>query len=909
MMQPSALPCVIYAPPSTGCCDPPALPPVAPIVPFNAAGLSAIRYRIGTFTSFRRAMLDTIPSPDLLRGLANPNIPPNPFAAWREGMDDDYQTTFVELWAYLADILTFYQERIANEAYLPTATQRDSLLRLAQLIDYRPNPGAASAASVAFFVEPKKTVAIPSGFRIGARPQPGTPPLTFEVAAAIQAIGEHSAIPVAQTYVADQFAASIVRFGIVRSGIVQVAMRTVVLQGTATRLSAGDYVLLVANATSTSPSRYLRQLVSVAVDPKARITTVSWSEVPVLSYTDVKLYALRLKVAPLGSRAPAFDLLPSTLTNTDQQHPKAIYNGRSWDDPKAQNTEYYLPAPDDDAGTKCLYLDAVYAAATGSSDRQGWVALLADNQTPAIFSVTDARPVTKLAYALTAHVTRLTLTGENGTGIPSGTFPIRSTLVLTGAEELPIQTNLPLPKISGTSIVLDGRFPQLQAGQLVVIRGPEFDSKAQVPTTIVAAETNTIAAAPLVDPAGNTTTIQLKTGLVKSYVPAGTTVLANVTSATQGETVRNEILGSGAGTANQTFALKQQPLTYLPSTDPASPSPVTSTLMVTVNQVRWNEQPTLLNSAANAQDFTTWLDDTGQTTVTFGDGANGARPPTGTNNIRARYRKGLGAAGNVAADTIQRLVDSAPGLKRVTNPTPAFGGADRERLDQIRVNAPASVRTFGRAVSADDYAAVALTYPSVAKATAAWVRFVASTDSAVGPVRLVAVPQPYVQLTVAVDGQQGALDSEFKRSLRAFLDARRDPNVPLRIAGYAAVLVDLEATVDIDDHYARGATVAAALAALSPVNPPGAPPGYFAFARLAFGESIYLSAIYAALQAVPGVRDATIATLRRLPQDPDPTPAHDIFIRPTELAVIQTASGDSSGQLAITWGTGGYVDT
>ena len=76
----------------------------------------------------------------------------NPFAAWHEGTDGDYQTIFIELWAYLADILTFYQERIANEAYLGTATQRDSSLRLAQLIDYRPSPGAGASGSVAFTV-------------------------------------------------------------------------------------------------------------------------------------------------------------------------------------------------------------------------------------------------------------------------------------------------------------------------------------------------------------------------------------------------------------------------------------------------------------------------------------------------------------------------------------------------------------------------------------------------------------------------------------------------------------------------------------------------------------------------------------------------------------------------------------
>src|SRR5262245_30259735 len=110
-MSPLGPLCTLPPAPPAGCCDPPPAPPAAPIRPDNAPGLSAIRYRIGTFTTFRRAMLDAMAGPP----------PPPPFANWHEGTAGDYLTALVELWAYLADILTFYQERIYNEAYLPTA--------------------------------------------------------------------------------------------------------------------------------------------------------------------------------------------------------------------------------------------------------------------------------------------------------------------------------------------------------------------------------------------------------------------------------------------------------------------------------------------------------------------------------------------------------------------------------------------------------------------------------------------------------------------------------------------------------------------------------------------------------------------------------------------------------------------
>ena len=50
---------------------------------------------------------------------------------------DDFTIALLDGWATLADVLTFYQERIANELWLRTATERDSILRLAQLIGYR----------------------------------------------------------------------------------------------------------------------------------------------------------------------------------------------------------------------------------------------------------------------------------------------------------------------------------------------------------------------------------------------------------------------------------------------------------------------------------------------------------------------------------------------------------------------------------------------------------------------------------------------------------------------------------------------------------------------------------------------------------------------------------------------------
>src|SRR5262249_25865834 len=129
-----------------------------------------------------------------------------PFASWHEGADGDYQTIFIELWAYLADILTFYQERIANEAYIGTATQRGSLRLLAQLVDYRPAPGAGATGLVAFTVARGRAVAVPQGFRVASRAQPGQAAAVFETSSPLNARAEHNAIPLSAVAPTNQFA-------------------------------------------------------------------------------------------------------------------------------------------------------------------------------------------------------------------------------------------------------------------------------------------------------------------------------------------------------------------------------------------------------------------------------------------------------------------------------------------------------------------------------------------------------------------------------------------------------------------------------------------------------------------------------------------------------------------------------
>src|SRR5215471_17861088 len=109
----------------------------APLVVANRAGLSAIAYRVGTQPQFKASML---------AGLGQ--VPGLTTRA-----DDDFSVALLDAWACVADTLSFYQERIANESYLRTATERRSLVELGRLIDYEPRPGVAASVYLAFTLE------------------------------------------------------------------------------------------------------------------------------------------------------------------------------------------------------------------------------------------------------------------------------------------------------------------------------------------------------------------------------------------------------------------------------------------------------------------------------------------------------------------------------------------------------------------------------------------------------------------------------------------------------------------------------------------------------------------------------------------------------------------------------------
>jgi hypothetical protein len=331
------------------------------------------------------------------------------------------------------------------------------------------------------------------------------------------------------------------------------------------------------------------------------------------------------------------------------------------------------------------------------------------------------------------------------------------------------------------------------------------------------------------------TQLLLQNRLLNVYNRDTATVNANVGLASAGSSV-SEIMGSGsAATPNQSFTLRQSPLTYVQATTPTGRQ---STLQVTANQVKWTEVPTLYEEAPSKTVFSTLNQSDGTADVLFGDGVEGATLPTGQNNIQATYRVGSGLAGNVAAGAITTLIDRPLGVSGVVNPQAATGGQDPQSISDIRANAPLSVLTLGRAVSITDYQNFAASYAGIAKANAIWIPS--------GPGR-------GVFLTVAAAG--GAAlppGNPTLGKLVSSLQAYGNPLIPINAFTFLETLFSLSADLTYDPAYDQPTIQSAVQAALA-TN--------YSFANRTFGQGVSADEVAALIQAVPGVIAVNVKTL------------------------------------------------
>ena len=163
-----------------------------PAVIYNRPGLSQIAYRVGTQASFDASLVASLTDPDY-----------SAIAPLTTRETGDFTIALLDAFAVTADILTFYQERLANESYLRTAVQPRSVFELARLVGYQPSPGVSASAPLAITLNnaqgaPDPAV-IPAGTRVQSVPPAGQKPAVFDTSADLVARIVHNAIQTVPT--------------------------------------------------------------------------------------------------------------------------------------------------------------------------------------------------------------------------------------------------------------------------------------------------------------------------------------------------------------------------------------------------------------------------------------------------------------------------------------------------------------------------------------------------------------------------------------------------------------------------------------------------------------------------------------------------------------------------------------
>jgi hypothetical protein len=575
-----------------------------------------------------------------------------------------------------------------------------------------------------------------------------------------------------------------------------------------------------------------------------------------------EVYAFRVKSAPFGNNAP----LRSTVTEIAGNLKKSKVDFDEWTTNDVHETEDFVsPTGTETDPEICsvIYLD-------GGFDKilpESWVAvdtgaiikpednlheLQLANFPLLLARVSKADSISRGAYGLSGKTTRIELRAASGTGVApwlkkvnadskDNEFQvIRRTVVYAQSEllelaEEPIEEDICTTNENRGWIVLDGLYSQLKSGRWVIVEGERTDMVDAFENPIAGVKGIELGMLAEVvhdfDPEirGDTahTRIKLAADLQYCYARNQVTIYANVVRATHGET-RQEMLGSGDGSKTlQQFALKQNPLTYISA---PTRSGVESTLKVFVDDVEWHEAESIFGLEPTARRFVTTRNDAEVTTVIFGNGKQGARLPTGLENVRAKYRQGLGKAGNVAEGKITLLAARPLSVKEVNNPLKASGGANPETRDQARRNAPLAVMALDRLVSTSDYADLTRTFGGVGKAFS---------------VRLSDGIRELVHVTIAGAGDAPiAADSDVLRNLRLALTQFGDPALPVNVAVRDLVLLVISAGVRLLPDYVWEKVAPKIRAKLIET---------FSFEARELGQDVFLSEVISATQSVRGV--------------------------------------------------------
>jgi hypothetical protein len=876
----------------------------------NRPGLPRIAYRIGRYADFVEAIKREIDAAPAL-------------AAWTHRDPDDPGIALIEGAAILGDILSFYQEHYANEAYLRTAAWRESVAELVRLTGYRLAPGIGGRATFAFTVKGADPVTIRAGFPVKAELADVPLPADFQTDAELLAYPHLSRFNLYRS----RIYASIVHAGATVLELTSVAGATDSLSLAAFQLKKGDRLMLVpsepfwTSSGSKLGTQQVAQVVKVGAVTSALGRTLIEIEGAVHEtwYAPATAYRLGRAFRHFGHNAPpniisnatdaggtingatqsstTFDRhvypihdcinssasvpLPVTLVPLDQE-----VNDLSVGAPVVVETRVGIGSGNRVALTLVKKIAALRAGSLGFGNLTGPTTFLTLDS-PLIHNTSLASPASDVSDWPVSDVrdwrihetTSPVLTLRPAATFTGGTFA-------NGTNALRFYgTGAQAQALAGRRLHLehaDGRHVDL----VCTNHASDFGSQSPAPKMW-----------PVSFDRAPTPFLRSEFDETKPTV----TVYGNVADASQGKAEREAVLGNGDNRQSwQTFPLPKSPLTYFLSNDGIPPQ--TPELEIWVGGRLWSRVDAFFDRGPAEEIYIVREDADGRSFVQFGDGVTGMRLPSGVKNVHAVYRTGDGARGPIKPGATPSASERPNGFDKVALAGIVTGGADPEDLNKAREAAPGKVQSLGRLVSIRDYETETLAVPGVVTATAAW-------DLHAGV--------PAVILRVLLEAGREAEFSQVRAVIAHAQRCHGPDRFPVVVEQAFMRYAFLDVVYARDPTFKRDDVEAAMRAALSFVgDTANERTGLFGLRARRLGEREYASSVEGRLQNVAGILWCRVAAFGRfaagisdvttlvLPAPPRPLhpilpcSAHELLqIAPAHLA-LTAAAEPSAGECA-----------
>ncbi len=737
----------------------------------NRPSLSRFNYRLGTYGSICEFLFDRLnQTPELQK--------------WTHRAPDDPAVALIQGAAILGDILTFYQEIYANEAYLGTAEWRESIASLVRLVGYRLSPAVGGKAVFAFELTKDEPVKVPAGFPLMADLEELPKPAEFETTEEITAYpwlsrfslykelqdGDIDPATTTEFYISepDQLTKPLeLKVG----DRLMLGESDETLLGTWGGTLAGAETVTIESVREQHGQKYftikgkLKRPFSVGCLRAFRLgrtfhhfghnspLTIVDSNAPVTSTATVTPASGSPTTTTTTSKIP---FLPVPMTRS--------VDSMSWGPsviPSLNPTNFPI-----DAEVKDLATGVPIIIQSGYTRPRPFfvVKLLGELWAldTTVRMINDVQSVNLRWGGVSGTVSMIKLNANLSASVGSNaTMHIDTTLIhevtspLFTIKRAKQQTTAQ----GGHTLYFYGTKEQaLNLKHRRIMLERSVKKPGEQPRIV---SVNAVTASP---PAGTARFPQLYRVTLSDTVQYAEfdndkpefTVFGNLANADEGRTQPEVAIGSGDATAAfQNFKLPKSPLTYhiVPENTPSE----TPEIWIYVDGRQWNQVDSFFGRGKDEQIYVVREDTEGNSWVQFGDNKTGAALTTGFNNVTAVFRVGDGAYGPLRQDAKVQASAKLRNLDKIEMPMKAAGGADAEDGNNARRAAPGKVQSLGRIVSLRDFEAEAIAISGVASAAAAW----QLVDNA-----------PAVVVTVLMETGRGTEIADVRDTLRAYNSQR-----------------------------------------------------------------------------------------------------------------------------------------